>query len=77
MLGGQVRGWYSLDERTPSPHRGEDERDMAASELGAEGSYEEAVESMEGDVGTAGAGPSDAAQTGQDGGRPATSREEA
>ena len=77
VLGGQVQGWYSLDERTPSPHRGEDERDMAASELGAEGSYEEAVESMEGDVGTAGAGPSDAAQTGQDGGRPATSREEA
>jgi pyruvate dehydrogenase E1 component subunit alpha len=77
VLGGQVQGWYSLDERTPSPHRGEDERDMAASELGAEGPYEEAVESMQGDVGAAGAGPSDAAQTGQDGGRPATSREEA
>jgi pyruvate dehydrogenase E1 component alpha subunit len=77
VLGGQVQGWYSLDERTPSPHRGEDERDMAASELGAEGPYKEAVESMEGDVGAAGAGPSDAAQTGQDGGRPATSREEA
>jgi pyruvate dehydrogenase E1 component subunit alpha len=77
VLGGQVRGWYSLDERTPSPHRGEDERDMAASALGAEGPYAEAVESMEGDVGAAGAGPSDAAQTGQDGGRPATSREQA
>jgi pyruvate dehydrogenase E1 component alpha subunit len=77
VLGGQVQGWYSLDERTPSPHRGEDERDMAASQLGAEGPYEEAVESMQGDVGAAGAGPSDAAQTGQDGGRPATSREEA
>ena len=77
VLGGQVQGWYSLDERTPSPHRGEDERGMSASELGAEGPYEEAVESMEGDVGAAGGGPSDTAQTGQDGGRPATSREEA
>jgi pyruvate dehydrogenase E1 component alpha subunit len=77
VLGGQVQGWYSLDERTPSPHRGEDERGMSASELGAEGPYEDAVESMQGDVGAAGGGPSDAAQTGQDGGRPATSREEA
>jgi pyruvate dehydrogenase E1 component alpha subunit len=77
VLGGQVQGWYSLDERTPSPHRGEDERGMSASELGAEGPYEKAVESMQGDVGAAGGGPSDAAQTGQDGGRPATSREEA
>jgi len=77
VLGGQVRGWYSLDERTPSPHRGEDERGMSASELGAEGPYEEAIESMQGDVGASGAGPSDVAQTGQDGGRPATSREEA
>ncbi len=72
-----MRGWYSLDERTPSPHRGEDERGMSASELGAEGPYEEAIESMQGDVGASGAGPSDVAQTGQDGGRPATSREEA
>src|SRR3954451_10103099 len=29
VLGGQVRGWYSLDERSPEPHRGEDERQMA------------------------------------------------
>ena len=27
VLGGQVRGWWSLDERSPTPHRGEDERD--------------------------------------------------
>ncbi len=27
VLGGQVRGWWSLDERSPAPHRGEDERD--------------------------------------------------
>ena len=29
VLGGQVRGWWSLDERSPDPHRGEDERDRA------------------------------------------------
>lgn len=26
-LGDQVRGWYSVDERSPEPHRGEDERE--------------------------------------------------
>jgi pyruvate dehydrogenase E1 component alpha subunit len=26
VLGDQVRGWYSVDERTPDVHRGEDER---------------------------------------------------
>ncbi len=29
VLGGQVRGWWSLDERSPEPHKGEDERSMA------------------------------------------------
>ena len=29
VLGGQVRGWWSLDERSPEPHRGEDERALA------------------------------------------------
>ena len=33
VLGGQVRGWWSLDERTPTPHRGEDERGMAPADL--------------------------------------------
>jgi pyruvate dehydrogenase E1 component alpha subunit len=28
VLGDQVRGWYSVDERTPTLHRGEDERGM-------------------------------------------------
>jgi pyruvate dehydrogenase E1 component alpha subunit len=28
VLGDQVRGWYSVDERSPEPHRGEDERSM-------------------------------------------------
>jgi pyruvate dehydrogenase E1 component alpha subunit len=27
VLGDQVRGWYSVDERTPEVHRGEDERE--------------------------------------------------
>jgi hypothetical protein len=27
VLGDQVRGWYSVDERSPEPHKGEDERD--------------------------------------------------
>jgi pyruvate dehydrogenase E1 component alpha subunit len=29
VLGDQVRGWYSVDERSPEPHKGEDERGMA------------------------------------------------
>ncbi len=33
VLGDQVRGWYSVDERTPTPHRGEDERGMAGGAL--------------------------------------------
>jgi hypothetical protein len=32
VVGDQVRGWYAVDERTPEPHRGEEER-----EFGAEG----------------------------------------
>jgi pyruvate dehydrogenase E1 component alpha subunit len=52
VLGGQVRGWYSVDERSPEPHRGEDERDMAIS-----GS--EAYSHHAGDMGS---GPSDEAQ---------------
>jgi pyruvate dehydrogenase E1 component alpha subunit len=33
VLGDQVRGWYSVDERTPTPHRGEDERGMDRADL--------------------------------------------
>jgi len=29
VLGDQVRGWYSVDERSAGVHRGEDERDLA------------------------------------------------
>jgi pyruvate dehydrogenase E1 component alpha subunit len=32
VVGDQVRGWYAVDERTPEPHRGEEER-----EIGIEG----------------------------------------
>jgi len=35
VLGDQVQGWYSVDARTPTTHRGEDERDMPAEELPA------------------------------------------
>ena len=44
MLGDQVRGWYSVDERSAGVHRGEHEREMAAKERGPEGAYEQAVE---------------------------------
>jgi hypothetical protein len=27
VLGDQVRGWYTVDERSPEPHRGEEERE--------------------------------------------------
>ena len=33
VLGDQVRGWYSVDERTPTPHRGEDEHGMDHADL--------------------------------------------
>ena len=61
MLGGQVRGWYSVDARAAGIHRGEDERDM--SQDGARGEqYAAVVESQSADVGDAGRGPSDSAQ---------------
>ena len=39
VLGDQVQGWYSVDERTPAVHRGEDER-----EVGAQGVAQELAE---------------------------------
>ncbi len=44
VLGDQVKGWYSVDERSAGVHRGEDERDLAQKERGPEGAYHEAVE---------------------------------
>ena len=40
VLGDQVRGWYSVDERGPEPHRGEAEREMAADEIPAREIYD-------------------------------------
>ncbi|MEX0992779.1 MAG: pyruvate dehydrogenase (acetyl-transferring) E1 component subunit alpha [Solirubrobacterales bacterium] len=36
VLGDQVQGWYSVDERTPEVHRGEDEREVGTSGVPAE-----------------------------------------
>jgi pyruvate dehydrogenase E1 component alpha subunit len=44
VLGDQVPGWYSVDERSAGVHRGEDERTIAESERGPEDPYHEAVE---------------------------------
>jgi hypothetical protein len=30
VYGDQVRGWYSVDERSPEPHRGEHERESGS-----------------------------------------------
>jgi hypothetical protein len=30
VVGDQVPGWYAVDERTPEPHRGEQEREVGA-----------------------------------------------
>ena len=44
MLGDQVRGWYSVDERSAGVHRGEHERDLAEQERGPQEGYGTAVE---------------------------------
>jgi len=44
VLGDQVKGWYSVDERSAGVHRGEHERELAAKQRGPEGAYEKAVE---------------------------------
>jgi len=62
VLGGQVQGWYSLDERTPTPHRGEDERAMVGREITDTTHYDGAVRSTSGAIGGSGAGPADDAQ---------------
>ena len=31
VVGDQAPGWYAVDERTPEPHRGEEEREVGAS----------------------------------------------
>jgi hypothetical protein len=48
VLGDQVRGWYSVDERTSTPHRGEDERSMSES-LPGQRDYERTMGAPEAD----------------------------
>src|SRR3954468_1324325 len=61
VLGDQVRGWYSVDERAAGVHRGEDERDQSQDGARRE-QFEAVVESQSGDIGDAGSGPSDSAK---------------
>jgi TPP-dependent pyruvate/acetoin dehydrogenase alpha subunit len=44
VLGDQVKGWYSVDERSAGVHRGEDERSLAEAERGPTDAYHQAVE---------------------------------
>jgi pyruvate dehydrogenase E1 component subunit alpha len=44
VLGDQVRGWYSVDERSAGVHRGEHERQLAEAERGPTEHYHQAVE---------------------------------
>jgi pyruvate dehydrogenase E1 component alpha subunit len=44
VFGDQVKGWYSVDERSAGVHKGEDERQIAEAERGPEAAYHEAVE---------------------------------
>jgi hypothetical protein len=59
VLGDQVRGWYSVDERTSTPHRGEDERAMTEN-LPGHSEYERAMGSPDGTT------PADDAQRDED-----------
>src|ERR687883_576114 len=47
VLGDQVRGWYSVDERSAGVHKGEDERTLAGKDRGPRGEYDRAVEQAE------------------------------
>jgi pyruvate dehydrogenase E1 component alpha subunit len=44
VLGDQVRGWYSVDERSAGVHRGEHERQLSEAERGPTEHYHQAVE---------------------------------
>jgi pyruvate dehydrogenase E1 component alpha subunit len=44
VMGDQVKGWYSVDERSAGVHKGEDERSLAEADRGPEGAYRQAVE---------------------------------
>ncbi len=61
VLGDQVRGWYSVDERTPTPHRGEDEHAMDSADLPRSAEHTGSHPHNE-----AAPKPADAAQQGED-----------
>src|SRR5215213_993329 len=61
VLGGQVRGWYSVDSRSAGVHPGEQERDLSQDGARRE-QFDAVVESQSEDVGGGGSGPSDSAQ---------------
>jgi pyruvate dehydrogenase E1 component alpha subunit len=66
VLGDQLRGWYSVDERSAGLHRGEDERELSEQERGPIGAYDRAREAAaREDVGDE--KPADAAQEDEDG----------
>ena len=44
VMGDQVKGWYSVDERSAGVHRGEDERQLAEADRGPIEHYHQAVE---------------------------------
>ena len=74
VLGDQVQGWYSVDERTPEVHRGEDESEVGKSGVAQELAEAGAAYAGAGDVqkrrrsheGDAEEKPADTAQKGDD-----------
>jgi pyruvate dehydrogenase E1 component alpha subunit len=65
VMGDQVEGWYSVDERSAGVHKGEDVRTMASHQRGPEDLYHREVERAgREDVGTS--KPADAAQEADD-----------
>jgi 2-oxoglutarate dehydrogenase complex dehydrogenase (E1) component-like enzyme len=47
VLGGQLRGWYSVDERSSEVHKGEDERERGRGAGTAQPQYDAAVKESE------------------------------
>ena len=68
VLGNQVQGWYSVDERGPGARRGEDIRGMDAKETADMQRFEETSEQVSGSAGESEeeAKPADAAQRDDD-----------
>jgi len=68
VLGNQVQGWYSVDERGPGARRGEDIRGMDANETADMQRFEETSEQVSGSAGESEeeAKPADAAQRDDD-----------